>query len=301
MNDRNQRLPPLASLVVFESAARLSSFTRAAAELNVTQGAVSRQVRALEEHLGKPLFKRAHRAVTLTPSGRHYAQVVRVALGQIADATRAIRSPQMTQPVTIGSTTAMASLWLIPRLARFRERHPDVNIRVLAADRPAEFAADEVDLALYYAREHEARGGRRVLEEECFPVCSPGYLERSAPLRKPADLARHTLLLMEGDLPGWVNWGEWFRRTGLRDDTPDRTVRINSYPMVVQAALAGQGVALGWRYLLDDHLASGALVRPIDTTLHGPGAFWLFEPDDAPLRSEVLALREFLLEEIVAR
>ena len=299
MNERPDRLPPLAALVVFESAARLGSFTRAADELNVTQGAVSRQVRALEEHLGKPLFRRAHRAVTLTPTGRHYAQTVRAALGQIADATRAVRSPQVSSPVTLGTTTAMASLWLIPRLARFRDRQPDVDIRVLATDRPADFDAEDVDLALYYARDADGRGARRVLEEESFPVCSPAYLARCGVLATPADLLRHTLLVLEGDLPGWVNWPEWLRRLGVKEAAPRRTVRLNSYPLVVQAALAGQGIALGWRHLLDDHLASGALVRPVEATLGGPGAFWLFDyGNPARPRPEVGLLRDFLLDEV---
>lgn len=298
MQERPGRLPPLATLVVFESAARLASFTRAANELNVTQGAVSRQVRALEEHLGKPLFRRAHRAVALTPTGRHYALAVRVALGQIADATRAVRSPRDRLPVTLGTTTAMASLWLIPRLARFREQQPDIDIRVLAADRPAEFAAEDVDLALYYARDGESRGGRRVLGEECFAVCSPAYLKSCGPMRTAADLLRNTLLVMEGDLPGWLNWHEWFRRLGERDDEPRHSVRVNSYPLLIQAAVAGQGIALGWRYMLDDLLESGALVRPIAASLPGPGAFWLFESDDATPRREVLLLGEFLLAEL---
>ncbi len=298
MQERPGRLPPLATLVVFESAARLSSFTRAAHELNVTQGAVSRQVRALEEHLGKPLFTRAHRAVILTPTGRHYAQSVRAALGQIADATRAVRSPPGQPRVTLGTTTAMASLWLIPRLARFRALQPDIDIRVLAADRPADFAAEAVDLALYYAREGDARGGRRVLEEECFPVCSPAYLAEAGTPRSASELARHTLLVLEGELPGWVNWHEWFRRLGVKDEEPGRTVHINSYPLLIQAAVAGQGIALGWRYLLDDLIAAGALVRPLEETLRGPGAFWLFEPDGSPPRREVALLREFLLDEL---
>ncbi|PSQ93361.1 MAG: LysR family transcriptional regulator, partial [Proteobacteria bacterium SW_6_67_9] len=261
MTERPQPLPPLQTLRAFESAARLSSFTRAADELAVTQGAISRQVRQLEERLGATLFVRADRGVRLTASGIRYDAAVREALQGMARATAELTSGRDTRPITVGATSAMASLWLMPRLTGFQRREPELDIRVLASDRDHDRAGDEVDLQIEYARRLLTGAGvRRLFDEDILPVCSPEYLSRRPAPEQPSDLLRETLLDLEDDPPDWMGWGEWFDAAGSSGGSRRQPVRINNYPALLQAAVAGQGIALGWRHLVDDFLEAGSLI-----------------------------------------
>ncbi len=276
MTGRPEPLPPLQTLRAFESAARLSSFTRAADELAVTQGAISRQVRHLEERLGTALFVRTDRGVRLTPAGLRYDAAVREALQRLAGATAEVTASRDSGPITVGATSAMASLWLMPRLTGFRQSQPDLDIRVLASDRDHDRAGDEVDLTIEYARRPLAGAGvRRLFDEEILAVCSPDYLRQRRPPQAPADLLEETLLDLEDDHPDWMGWGEWFDALGARGGARRQPVRINNYPALLQAAVAGQGIALGWRHLVDDFLEAGSLVPVLEKSVRGPGAFFV--------------------------
>jgi LysR family glycine cleavage system transcriptional activator len=269
-------LPPLQTLRAFESAARLGSFTRAADELAVTQGAISRQVRHLEERLGATLFVRADRGVRLTAAGARYETAVREALTGIAVATAELTGDQDDGPITVGATNAMASLWLMPRLTGFQRSEPSLEIRVLASNRDRDRASDEVDLAIEYARQSSVGAGlRRLFDERIYPVCSPEYLrERPGPLTAE-DLPRETLLDLEDDHPDWMGWSEWFAALGIDNTARRQPVRVNNYPTLLQAAVAGQGIALGWRHLVDDFISAGSLVPALDVSVPGPGAFFI--------------------------
>lgn len=290
-------LPPLNSLVTFEAAARHLSFTAAAAELNVTQGAVSRQVRHLEAYLGKPLFSRAKRNVELTPAGAQYFQVVRSALTSVSAATAELLQWQGDRQITVATTNAMASLWLLPKIPGFQRDHEEVDIRILASDQVQELGRSEFDLALLYCgtpppnmRATPLFGG------EVFPVCSPEYLQSSGDLREPGQLFCRTLLYLEDAPVDWFNWPEWFRRVGVETREPHRRININNYSMLIQAALNGQGIALAWRKLLDQYLDSGALVCPVETVLHTSAYFYLLEPEDrGRLKPAVRLFRDWLL------
>lgn len=264
------------TLRAFESAARLSSFTRAANELAVTQGAISRQVRHLEECLGSALFVRADRGVRLTPTGVRYHAEVREALQRLARATAEATANRHTGPITVGATSAVASLWLMPRLTGFQRSEPGVDIRVLASDRDRDRTADEVDLAIEYARRPLAgMGVRRLFDEEILPVCSPDYLRNRVGPQSAGDLPRESLLDLEDDHPDWMGWAEWFEVLGVAGGTRRQPVRINNYPALLQAAVAGQGIALGWRHLVDDFLEAGSLIPVMDTSVRGPGTFFI--------------------------
>jgi len=296
MTERPQPLPPLQTLRAFESAARLSSFTRAADELAVTQGAISRQVRQLEERLGATLFLRADRGVRLTASGIRYDAAVREALQGMARATAELTSGRDTRPITVGATSAMASLWLMPRLTGFQRREPELDIRVLASDRDHDRAGDEVDLQIEYARRLlTGTGVRRLFDEDILPVCSPEYLSRRPAPEQPSDLLRETLLDLEDDHPDWMGWGEWFDAAGSGGGSRRQPVRINNYPALLQAAVAGQGIALGWRHLVDDFLEAGSLIPALATRVRGPGAFFVTSAHPLKPASPAARLMEWLV------
>ena len=291
-------LPPLNSLVAFESAARHLSFTAAARELCVTQGAISRQVRQLEGYLNKRLFLRTNRAIRLTPTGTEYQQAVRHALEGIAQATAHQLRWRGDRQVTVATSSAMASLWLLPRIPAFQRDNEDVDLRIVASDQIRDLGAGEFDMALLYRLSPPVdMRATALFDEEVFPVCSAGYLEATGGLAHPEELFRKTLLYLGGAQSDWFDWEDWFRQVGLEPVEPRSRIDINNYPMLIQAAINGQGIALAWRHLVGDYLESGALVRPVDTVLRTQGKFYLFEPaQPVRMRPAVRRFRRWLLD-----
>lgn len=287
-------LPPLNSLVAFEASARLLSFTLAADELCVTQGAVSRQIRHLEEYLGKPLFTRVNRAIELTPAGLQYYHAVRSSLTEVSRATAELLQWRGERQITVATTNAMASLWLLPQIPEFQRDHEGLNIRILASDQAYDLNRSEFDLALLYCPTPPPNmRATPLFREEIFPVCSAAYLHRVS--GEPDRLFRRTLLELEDAQSDWLSWSDWFERVDIQPSEPGNRIHINNYPMLIQAALNGQGVALAWGHLLDRHLESGALVRPVETTLHTAAWFYLLEPSDRRVKPAVQLFREWLL------
>ncbi|TVU68808.1 LysR family transcriptional regulator [Cobetia crustatorum] len=293
-------LPPMNSLVAFEAAARHLSFTLAADELHVTPGAISRQIRSLEDYLGKPLFTRANRSVCLTASGLQYANAVRSSLMDIASITEESRSWRGQKQITVATSSAMASLWLLPKISAFQRDHEDIELRIVALEQLRGLARVEWDIALYYCRTPPAGMlATTLFYEEVFPVCGPGYLERHGPLEKPESLLGSTLLSLEEADQDWMSWKQWFSGVGVTAVAPRRRLNINSYSMLVQAAIMDQGVALGWGQLVDDYLASGHLIRPMETVLRTEARFFLLEHEEAPSRhSSIPKFREWLMDNI---
>nr|WP_298164873.1 LysR substrate-binding domain-containing protein [uncultured Pseudomonas sp.] len=295
-------LPPLNSLVAFEAAARHLSFTLAASELNVTQGAISRQVRLLEDYLGKSLFERTTRAMSLTPTGSRYYDTAHEVLLQLAGATGEIRNWRGEQQVTVATSTAMASLWLLPKVAEFQRDHEEIDLRIIAHDHVKDYSRLDCDLALYYCR--TAPKDMQVtplFSEEVYPVCSPAYLAKHPELRGIEQLAGCTWLWLEDPHRDWIGWPEWFRRSGLAVLEPRNRIKINSYSMLIQSALNGQGVALAWNNLINDHLETGALVRPVKEVLATEAQFCLLEPlGRSTNRQSVRQFRNWLMTELPA-
>ncbi|WP_419904370.1 transcriptional regulator GcvA [Kiloniella sp.] len=293
-------LPPLKSLVAFEAAARHLSFTAAGLELNVTQGAVSRQIRQLERYLGKTLFARVNPNIHLTPTGAQYYQTVRSSLEDVASATGEIIQWQGGRQLTVATTYAMASLWLLPRISRFKKRYEDLDIRILASDAQQDFKYPEFDVGLFYARSFPPNLKITPLfDEEVFPVCSPDYLERNQSINKTTELSKSSLLYLDNLPNEWINWPEWFRRVGVSPSDPKTRININNYPMLIQAAIGGQGVALAWRHLVDDYIESGELVRPVDTVLKTEAKFCLLEPEEGRhTKGNVALFRSWIMEEL---
>ncbi|MNZ54566.1 Glycine cleavage system transcriptional activator [compost metagenome] len=297
-----QPLPPLNSLVAFEAAARHLSFTLAAQELSVTQGAISRQVRHLEDFLGKSLFERTTRAMHLTPSGSQYYEVVQETLLRLAQATGELRHWRGAHQVTVATSTAMASLWLLPKVAAFQQAHEDIDLRIIAYDHVKDYSRLDCDLALYYCRTPpQNMEVTPLFSERVFPVCSPDYLARFPNLQSPEQLAVCTWLWLEDPQRDWIGWPEWYRRLGLTPPEPRHRININSYSMLIQSALIGQGVALAWNNLVNTHLETGALVRPIEAVLDTDAQFCLLEHQGRGRpRQSIERFRQWLLEQLPA-
>ena len=297
------QLPSLDFLRGFEAAGRTLSFTRAAAELFVTQSALSRQVKALEDGLGVTLFERGHRALALTAAGDAFHRAVTDSLRQLASAAELARGQPREPGVTLTTTVSFASLWIIPRLASFRARHPDVEVFVSADDRTIDLARGEVDIAVRYLSEHNVpEGARRLFGERMLPVVSPQVLRQPrTPLTRPADLRNHVLLHLddsEGTLP-WLNWPAWLTANGEPGLKPAGSLRFRMYDQLIQAAVAGQGVALGRLPLLAEHLNDGRLVAPFAKRYDSSRGYYVLMAPHAETRADVAAFVEWLGDEAV--
>ena len=292
------KLPPPNALVTFEAAARHRNFTRAAAELGVTQAAVSRQIRSLEDHLGVPVFRRAPKGLQLTRDGQRLFQAVTMGLEHIATTAADIRRVRGDAEVTVSTSVTFASYWLMSRVAKFRAAFPDVELRLVASAPVANMAVAGIDLAVRYGNGRwPGVGATHLLDNEVFPGCTPGYLEGRPPLKEPADLLGETLLnLVEYDR-NWVTWEAWLREFGVAEKPARRGPQFDNYLILIQAALGGQGIALGGGRLADDFLASGALVRPIAATLRSDSAFYLLVPREVPLSEPAAKFRDWVLAE----
>lgn len=289
------RLPRLSSLLMFESAARHKSFTLAARELQVTQAAVSQQVRALERELGIVLFKRLHRGLEMTPEGGRLQRAVSMVFEHLAITTDELRAAAHSARIAVGVTFAVATFWLVPRLPRFRALHPHIDLHVAATDRGFEQIAPQVDAGIAYGMGHWPGFKSTLLREgEVFPVCSPDYLRRRPPLTRVDQLRHETLLSIDDDRPGLMDWPLWFAEQGLKGYSSSRNLKINSHPLLMQAACEGQGIALGWALLCDDLLRTGKLLRPLAATVRTPRAFY-FVTSERRDGEEVRAFREWVL------
>ena len=267
------------SLAVFEAVARHLSLTRAGEELFISREAVSRQIRGLEEHLGVKLLTRLHRAVALTEAGEHFLPVVRDSLEAIAESSDLLRRENLQAKVTISATIAISSLWLTPRLPEFQSLHPHIDIEVSVSDDAANMTSRDIDLGLRYGDGNwPGYRANKLFDIESFPVCAPHYLQTAAPLNSPADLVHHTLANLSGHYHDLENWHWWLQQHGVKDETA-RTLNFDSYANVLQLALSGQAVALGFSPLVDQLLEQNQLVRPIDASLANSYAVYLVEPN----------------------
>ncbi len=257
-------LPRLDLLRSFEAAARHLSFTRAADELALTQSAVSRQIQQMEQGLGVSLFERRHRALALTDAGRLMNRAVTDCLERLRDAAASVRAATRLRQVAVTTTPGFASLWLIPRLARFGADHPQVDVRMSATLELLDIERSHIDVAVRFCSTADGQG-EPLFEETVMPVCAPQLLrERARPLKTPADLVHHTLLTMEtpqDDAPT-ADWAPWLQIMGLTALRSKNTMRFTHYGDAIAAAVAGQGVAIGRLPLVAELMRAKALVAP---------------------------------------
>lgn len=261
MEGYRRRLPSLTSLVVFEAAARRLSFTRAAAELNVTQAAVSRQIHGLEQELGFALFRRLHRRIELTERGQVLADGLTQSLNLVDHTVAKVRAQSEDDELVIGASIAFTQLWLLPRISDFRRLHPDTKIRLLSQDTQVDLAGGTVDLAIRYG-DGAWSDGRSVLlcDDDVFPVCSPAYAAGHRLPQTAGEFLDHTLLDYDSANPGWIGWKEWLSAFAVtRTGRP--MLGLSYYTDVIHAALAGHGIALGWNCLVEELLEQNRLCR----------------------------------------
>jgi DNA-binding transcriptional LysR family regulator len=289
-------LPPLGLLVAFEAAARSSSFTLAAEELNVTQSAVSQRIRNLEEHLGVALFERGHRYVHLTAAGREFYNSVSLALTHLVGSADRVRENDNAPTLNIATDQSVATLWLLPRLSQFQEMHPEICIRLVASDNEERCFQESVQVAVVHG-EGSWPGYDCVafFEEEIFPVCSEAYLNSLPEEMTLAGLSKVLLIDLEYEHWNWMNWGIWLTEMGLHHPARQEVLRSNSYPLLIDAARRGQGVALGWRHLVDDDLLSGALVCPVKKSVRTRHAYHLVRRHNAAAPPEAEAFFDWLI------
>jgi LysR family transcriptional regulator, glycine cleavage system transcriptional activator len=304
MHKTLRRLPSLDFLRGFEAAGRRQSFTLAAEELFLTQSALSRQVKALEEALGVALFERRHRALALTAAGRNFHRAVTVQLQALADAAEALRAPARDPGLTVSTTVSFASLWLIPRLPAFRALAPGADVYVSADDRVIDLARGDVDVAVRYLSDAAApRTSVKLFGERLLPVASPRLVKRGPPLATPQDLAGHVLLHLDdanGAMP-WLNWPAWLNSNGASGLKSAGAIRFSLYDQLIQATLDGQGVALGRIPLIAGLLERGKLVAPFPKRYDSPRGYFAIVAPHAAARPDVAAFIAWLRDEAQPR
>jgi LysR family glycine cleavage system transcriptional activator len=297
---KSNALPALDLLVGFEAAARHLSFTKAGEELYLTQSAVSRQIKELEDQLGVPLFQRRHRALALTESGQQlYAAAAQVLATMRATTERLRAQAGRRRPLGVTTTHSFAALWLIPRLAGFTRDHPGIDVRITADTRVQDLERDGLDIALRHGPASLAGPDAiRLFGERVFPVCSPRLLKKK-PLQKPADLRHHVLL--QYDDPDvrhpWLHWKTWLEVERMADLKPAGTLSFSGYEQIIPAAVAGHGVALGRSPLVKNLLDSGELVAPFKSQADPARAYFAIVAKTAADRPEVGDFVEWLKAE----
>jgi LysR family transcriptional regulator, glycine cleavage system transcriptional activator len=289
------RLPSLNGLRAFEAAARHLSFTVAASELNVTQTAISHQIRRLEEELGVRLFVRQNRALALTPEAKDYLPGVRAAFNDLRLATDRLLRRDDDHVLTVSTLASLAAKWLLPRLSSFQEAHPGIDVRITTSTALVDFQRDDVDAAIRYGR-GQWPGVRSdwLTADELFPVCSPALLTGDRPLRSPEDLAHQTLLHTNAGGYG-DDWRLWLTAAGLPADiSKQRGLTFDLILVTVQAAIDGIGVAMGRTSYVEADIAKGRLVVPFKTTLPSDAGFYLVSPAARADSPKLAAFRQWL-------
>lgn len=298
-------LPPLGTLRAFEAAARYENFTLAAEDLCLTQSAVSRHVRALEESMGVPLFIRHNRKVQLTPDGRRLMEAVTITLSHLSVVTQDIRKKHDSGKIKVAMLAAQASLYLIPRMATFRQMYPDIDINIVATEENPDATTHDYDVSIVCGYcDDPGFHSERLLTEQAYPVCSPEYLAAAGSLNEPSDLLNSTLLhLDQAAFVGYpwhkpLNWKTFIGEFGVDAIDPLHGLTFSSYLLTVQAALRGLGVAIGWHHIVADFIEDGSLVCPFPMFLEQDRHHYLVVPENRMGRSDVREFCSWLKDEV---
>jgi LysR family glycine cleavage system transcriptional activator len=288
------RLPSLNGLRAFEAAARHLSFTQAASELNVTQTAISHQIRRLEEELGIRLFIRKNRALALTPKARDYLPGVRAAFNDLRLATDRLLRKDDDHVLTVSTLASLAAKWLLPRLTAFQEAHPGIDVRITTSTALVDFKGGDVDAAIRYGRGNwQGLRADWLMADDFFPVCSPALLNGKRPLKAPEDLRDHVLLHTSTNSD---DWRQWLTAAGLPSDISKQPgITFDLILMTVQAAIDGIGVAMGRTSYVQDDIAKGRLVVPFKIALPADAGFYLVSPEGMAEPPKLRAFRQWLI------
>ncbi len=283
-------------LVVFEAAARTGSFTKAAQELNVQQPAVSASIKQLETSLGVILFRRSHRRITLTNAGtRLFADVTR-AFEMLSHSAASIRQFASNDHVTLSASSAFNNYWLVPRIASFQRKHPDIDLRLQSSDREPDLTVETISLAVRlgdgYWPDCEAQ---LISEEVIYPVAAPRVMAAAVTLRSVPGLLNQRLIHLEEPIRERPSWDQWFREFGITEVTPRSGLRLNDYALVLQAAMAGEGFAFGWHHIVDPLVQQGMLAARSEWTWKTGKGFYLVWSKSRPLTPEAEIVRDWIL------
>lgn len=296
-------LPRLDYLVTFQIAAELESFAATAKELNVSETAISRKMKLLEQHFDCALFVRGHRSVQLTEQGRKLLNGVTPALTGIARISQEMMTDHAPTTVRMSATNSVSSLWLMPRLRKFRQANRNITISLMSSDLDTECLTEDYDLTILRGDGNWPGFDARLLfGETVFPVCAPGYLENHVTIPGTRDLLDHALIEVSNNHTEWLNWKTWLARKGHDPELVRHSTFVNTYPLAIQAAVDGLGIALGWGHLVDHHLQAGNLIRPLGAELvRTNSGYYLLtrQGSKPPAESEVVA--KWLLQESAAR
>jgi LysR family glycine cleavage system transcriptional activator len=294
--------PGLRSLRAFDAAARNLSFTKAADELHVTPAAISHQIRELEEQIGASLFARTSRSMRLTREGQILREAAAEALETIGRSLQRIRKLKNQKQIKVSATPSLGAKWLVPRLDRFMAEVPGAEVRLDVSSALTDFDRDDVDVAIRFGQGNYP--GLRVdllFLDTVFPVCSPKLMEGAKPIRKPRDLLQHPLIHLDWDAQGlpWPNWRMWMQAAGVHDYEEVGGLRFRQTSFAIEAAIDGQGVALGDSNLVADDIAAGRLIKPFELSLRAPPQFsyYIISPEETADTPMVRAFREWALKE----
>jgi len=298
MRNLRFKLPPLNSLVIFEAAARHLSFTLAGEELRISREAVSRQIKALETYIGQKLFVRLHRAVELTEAGLKLQSTVGDSLGSIAGTITELTNREANSSVVVSASVAIASLWLTPRLPRFRKVYPDTGIHVKVMDDPGNMRHAGINIGLRYGDGNwPSLRSIRLFDVDSTPVCSSDYLAESPVLSGPSDLFRHTLLNLDGPAHAPEGWVWWLKAFDAPVPPSSQIIGYDNYANIIQATMNGQGVALGFTGLIDDLMEGGHLVTPLKERLGRNMGVYVVVPEGSPVSKSTRQFHDWLLDE----
>jgi len=293
-------LPPLNSLRAFEAAGRHLSFSKAADELNVTPGAISQQIRSLEEFLDLSLFKRRNRSIVLTDAGQIFLPLLSDGFSTITEAVNSIRQSQSDEPLTISAAPSFTSRWLIPRLCKFQALHPEIDVRIDASSRLVDFQREGIDAGIRFGTgEFAGLDSIYLFSFELIPVCSPELVNEGRGLHDLSDLRHHTLLHNEdsGCDPGSPDWAMWLATAGIDEIDASHGIYFSQGEMLIDAAIEGQGIALVGSVLAAGAIESGRLVQPFETRLPVRLSFHLVATRQKSHSPKVAAFREWILDE----
>ena len=293
-------LPPLNSLRAFESAGRHLSFSKAADELNVTPGAISQQIRTLEEFLEIRLFKRRNRMIILTEPGQIFLPLLAEGFTSITEAVDTVRRSQRDEPLTISAAPSFTSRWLIPRLCKFQALHPEIDVRIDASSRLVDFIHEDIDVGIRFGTgEFEGLDPIYLFSFDLIAVCSPELFHQGDGIRELSDIRNHTLLHNEDADVGdsWPDWGMWLATAGVDDIDPSGGIYFNQGEMIINAAIEGQGIALVGNVLAAGEIEAGRLVQLFETSLPVRLSFHLVTSRQKARSPKVIAFREWVLAE----
>jgi DNA-binding transcriptional LysR family regulator len=299
MESLRRVLPSIGSLVVFEAAGRLESFSSAGRELGMTQAAVSYAIARLEQQLATPLFHREHRRVRLTEAGARFFSDVALGLSHIRKSAEELRAVSVGPHVTLSASTAFASYWMVPRLQKFREDLPGIDLRIQTADRDLDLIAENIPLGIRGGSPEELPLYDLVLlaPENIYPVCSPSYLARYGTPETVEALLTHRLIHLEEPYRPAASWEEWFVSAGVDGTRTPTGLQINDYVSVIQSTLEGQGIALGWEHLIGGLVQSGQLARLTCHVLSTGQSYYVASPKGVRLSEPAQAVRRWLTAE----